>query len=211
MKLAVHVFLLWLLATPLSAATIDWQWMMGDAYFGVSGSASDDLDSQDHAPVANPYWYVAVYREPGVDGWTADPGFYSTDIRSPIPQVPGQTKTWRFYFWADQACPYDFMEFQWGYYRDHSVALGQIVYTLSYVRAAVGGDAASMPVGTVVSLKDHQQGTWRFPLYKTDDGRNGYVCELTATVIPEPSSLAALACGLAGVGGALVRRKQRCR
>jgi hypothetical protein len=45
-------------------------------------------------------------------------------------------------------------------------------------------------------------------VYKTTDGTTGYMFTLTATVIPEPSSLLALLAGLGGFG-AMLRRRRR--
>jgi hypothetical protein len=180
--------------------------MFGRSYFGVDQSASDGFDVADRL-IADTYpVHVAIFHEKNVDGWSGDTGFYTTDIRSPLPSVLGQSKTWRFYLWVDPgstAAPL----FSWGY-DTPAPAFDKILYTLTYVRAAQGITGEKTPVGTSVNLNHAMQGTWLFPRYTTTDGRTGYVFELTATVIPEPSSLLALFSGLAGVGFA-VRRKRK--
>lgn len=205
MKKLISTLFLCVLATPALASYNDWQWQIGTATFGVSDSSSDGFDANDQMVTANPYWYVATYKQYGDSGWTGSSGFYSTDMRSPVPLVLGQSKSWQFYFWADQNCPYTFMEFQWGY--DNHTPAAEITYRLTYERAAVGGDSGSTPVGTSFILNSVPQGTWRLPVYKTSDGTNGYVFQLTATVVPEPSSLLALSLSLLPLGLALARKR----
>lgn len=190
----------------------NWSWQFGQgyfAYFGTSAGASDNADVQDVRVTGRQYWYVGTFHEPGVDGWTGDTGFYSQDVRAPLALAVGQKKTWRFYMWSDYTHSSDHLELMWGWYRPAAPAFDKMEYRLTYVREAQGIDGGSVPVGTSIVLNQYQQGTWAFPVYKTDDGRTGYMFELTATVIPEPSSLLALGAGGLGLLGAALRRRGR--
>ena len=206
------VLLLTLLALgvclPAHASDMDWSWRFGTAYFGTSSSASDNADTQDTLMASPQYWYMATYHETDVDGWTGDTGFYSTDTRSPLPLVAGQSKTWRFYVWKDLSSS-GILEMMWGWSYPNAPAFDKMEYRLTYVRSANGVTEGSTPVGTSVLLNQYQQGTWSLPVYRTDDGRTGYMFEFSATVIPEPSSLLAVGGGLGAVGGLALRKRRR--
>jgi len=211
--------LLLLVLTPLlvesaaEASVTDWQWQFGGGhylYVGTSLSASDGADALDVQMAGGQYWYVATYHQNGVDAWTGATGFYSTDLRGPLALTPGQSKTWRFFLWGDpsRSSAAQPLGFQWGWNSSAAPAFGEIHYTLTYVGCAQGVTGVSLPLGTVMDLNRHTQGTWDFPGYVTTDGRTGYVFDLTTTVIPEPSSLPALASGLAGLAGFALRRRR---
>jgi len=65
------------------------------------------------------------------------------------------------------------------------------------------------PAGDIYYIKF--QVTWLDPFRDPRTIAIFSLDNVTITPIPEPSSLATLACGLAGVGGALIRRRQLCR
>lgn len=187
------------------ASDTDWSWSFGQGYFahfGTSISASDDVDACDVRISDIQYYYYGTYNE-------GDTGFYSTDIRAPLQLMPGQSKTWTFYLWADPSYPQgpsgDHLEMMWGWSQP-APAFSKMRYVLTYVRSAEGVTGGNTPVGSSVILNQYQQGTWSFPVYRTIDGQTGYMFEFTATVVPEPSSIAALGMALAGVG---IIRKRR--
>jgi hypothetical protein len=66
----------------------------------------------------------------------------------------------------------------------------------------------SPDVGTIWNI-DMPGSTISLPTYRTDNGLTGYHFELSATAVPEPSSLLALFGGLAGVGGFAMRRRRK--
>jgi len=191
-----------------NASSTDWQWQIPVfmTNFGTAASASDGWDGLD-VPAGGAWsFHVGTYHERGVDGWIGDTGFYSTDMRAPLSFAPGQSKTWRLYLWGDpsrrtSASP---LEVQWG--AGTWPPPSDIQFTLTYVQAAQGVTGVSLPLGTVVNFNQHTQGTWSFPGYVSADGRTGYVFDFTATVIPEPPCILALAGGLAGLGGFAARR-----
>ena len=47
-----------------------------------------------------------------------------------------------------------------------------------------------------------------FPTYRTDNGLTGYQFELSATAVPEPSSLAAVLCGIGGLTSFAFRKRK---
>lgn len=202
------VILMLAVCTYAHASDTDWSWQFGGTYahFGTATLASDGFDSRDVRIVQTSSVYIGTYHEQDVGGWSGDTGFYSTDLRAPVTLIPGQSKTWTFYLWENPSWNV-VLELMWGF--DYPApAFNKMLYTLTYVRAAQGITGGNIPVGASVLLNEHTQGTWSFPVYKTTDGRTGYMFEFTATVIPEPSSLLALVGGIAGLGGFVLRRRR---
>jgi len=204
------LFFVALLAAAHSVATAsatDWRWQLNTLYLGTSSGSLDGYDASDAVLAPAGSINSAVYHSGSADGWSGPNGFYSTDLRAPIPPTPGQSKTWTLYVWTDPSCAWDLTELMWGYSSGtHFPAFDRMTYTLTYVRSA-DGITVGPAVGTSVLLNQQRQGTWSLPVYRTTDGRTGYVFTLTATVIPEPSSLLALAGGLIGLGSMLRRRR----
>jgi hypothetical protein len=140
---------------------------------------------------------------------------YDQDLRSPLDLIPGQSKTWTFYLWATPYYSNIPISLTWvqSYYKP---PFDKMQFTLTYVRAPMADGQILPPgdvsVGTSISLNDYRDfgssGTWWFPIYRTTDGRTGYMFTLTATVIPEPTSLLALLSALGGFG-VLLRRRVR--
>ena len=112
---------------------------------------------------------------------------------------PGQTLVINnIYLWAepDAADPsIQFQQMAW-------FAQGGVTYTLSLVSIP---DGVNYP-----GPREWGPGTSQIalPFYGTNDGRTGYKFRAEFTAIPEPSSLLALASGLAGRGGVVVKRKK---
>jgi len=194
------------MCTLAQASDTDWSWRFNGAYFGTRTAAVDGFDALDQRISQAAATYCGTYHERNLAGWAGDTGFYATDLRAPMPLVPGQSKTWTFFLWEDPAWNI-VLELGWGWNSAATPAFNKMTYVLTYVRAAEG-IAGGPAVGTSAILNQQQQGTWSFPVYKTTDGRTGYMFTLTATVIPESSSLAAILAGLAGLG-AVVRRRRR--
>jgi len=173
---------------------------------GVRGGATDGYDpsGNDWRIVSGPKAYFGTYHASETDGWSGPPGFYSADTRSPLPQSAGAAKTWVLYVWADPALPWtaSSMTFSWANYHPLPAGMSFTLTLLSKPAGITGGPG----VGSKYDLASQYAGTVSLPLFRTADGRSGYVFVFTATVIPEPPCLAALFTGLAGFGGVMRRR-----
>ena len=169
------------------------------AVLDTYATATDGFDGELVVSVPHgPRWvYMLPYKTPGVDGWNGPEGFYSCDSRAPL--QPGQTLVINnIYLWAepDAADPsIQFQQMAW-------FAQGGVTYTLSLVSIP---DGVNYP-----GPREWGPGTSQIalPFYGTNDGRTGYKFRAEFTAIPEPSSLLALASGLAGLGGFVVKRKK---
>ncbi|MCE5313660.1 MAG: PEP-CTERM sorting domain-containing protein [Armatimonadota bacterium] len=210
----VCILILQSMCLSAHASTTDWRWWFCSGFpeygtaLGTSATASDGADSLDIALPTGRYLNCATYYEQGVDGWTGKTGFYRTDVRSPLVAQTENTKTWLFYFWGGPSLTDSDMYLAWGYNSDYRPDFQNIVYTLKYVRPAVGITEGYVDVGTTICLNHHGQGAWKFPTYTTTNGLDGYMFEFTATVIPEPASILALLTGLAGIGGIAIKKRQ---
>jgi len=163
--------------------------------------ATDSLDSYDWQLGPIDGWLAGSYRVDGQDGWAGTEGFYNGDVRAKL--LPGQTKTWMLYIWAvPGGSAQDFVSsWTWAVApRDSSVeARLELIQKPSSV---TGGPAP----GTVWTTPP---ASLSLPFYGTSDGLTGYGFKFTLTAVPEPSSLPALAGGIAGLGGLALRRKRR--
>jgi len=211
----VTVVLLVMLPVAGLCNTSDWQWNFNGVVFaGIASGASDGLDSRD---VAMPYEpnvsHIAVYKESGVNGWDDTSGFYDYDIRSPLEMTPGTSKTWHIYVWSDLSLDprYKHTGLSWF---DHGIpddARQSIEFRLTYVRTAVGVVDTVNTIGSYLILNNIPDGgSWyTFPACRVSNGLDGYIFDLTATVVPEPSSLLSLLCGLGGFGRLIELRKRK--
>ncbi len=172
--------------------------------FGVDGEALDGCDSIDTQIRDEPLPLVGVYKVTGEDGWDGPAGFYARDTRAPIPAVVGAQKTWLFYTWIDSRLEGEVPWFALGWVSPWGAPsdIGVTITLLKKPDGVSGGPA----LGTTWDLSAKPFGGVQLPPFKTSDGREGYLFALTATVVPEPSSLLALSAGLAGMAGALRRR-----
>jgi len=212
------VALVWLtLALLLGAgcaapASTDW-WSVGlldtetyppgpglGAGWGVTPTAIDGYDSWDHQATR----YLGFYRDNGPD-WTGPAGFYGSDYRSPL--APGQTKAWtdlylsfapdtqpdvRRYLYSRNTVPGYEPPPGWLYTLYLDRVSDGVTYSGPYSWTLVPGG----PSGFMIPL----------PRAATPDAWHGYRFHFEAAPVPEPSSLLALAGGLAALG---LRRKRR--
>lgn len=223
LRVSAVIALFCLVALPAIADPYSWQWSFGPygraAYMGTSPNASDDHDQLDLPLASNPYINIAVYRESGENNWTGAEGFYSKDVRTPLDMIPGASKTWRIYYWNNPSSPANWTQsdFTWQFVStDGAQPPTNIEYKLTFVRLPVGmnewdppSSYASPVLDETVILNDRVEGNWVLWSYRTDNGLDGYVFDLTATVTPEPSSLVALGMGALPLAGMLVLRRRR--
>jgi hypothetical protein len=151
---------------------------------------------------------LGTYHEDGVDGWDGPTGFYCMDFREPPPPVQGFSKTWTIYVWADPTLgpTANKISFSWTVAAIYGVP-SEVDVWLTFTRKPEGV-AGGPAVGTAWHLSQVPNGGVELPVFRASDGRTGYVFDFTATVIPEPSSLAALGLALAGVGIGVARRRR---
>jgi hypothetical protein len=192
------------LCTVAQASQTAWSWSFSGAVFGTDAVAVDGLDSLDQPLTGQTFVYCGVYRVRDVEGWNGDSGFYARDTRSPLPRLPGQSKTWVFFLWQDPGYNPWPLQLSWS----QNEAADRVEYELTYDRAAQGITSGDVALGTRISLNGQPHGAWTFPSYRAADGRTGYMFTLTATVIPEPSTLAAVLASLAGFGTVMRRRRR---
>ena len=81
------------LSSPGGAADDAWQWRFGpyggESYFGTETDASDDCDQSDSLLATSGFINIATYHQQETGNWTGPSGFYSCDLRSPLPADPG--------------------------------------------------------------------------------------------------------------------------
>ena len=153
--------------------------------------------------------HAGVYHSSDDGGWPN--GFYQEDIRSPIPLVPGASKSWLINVWADPSLDSSISTMTFIALSGGMPPPTSYHYTLTLLKKPAGivdGPAE----GTSYDMSYHTLewiAGFELPTYRTEDGRDGYLIELRATTTPESSSLLALAGGLASIGGLAIRRRVR--
>ena len=204
-------------SVPAGASATQWlakidpgeQGAQGSFGFGVWPGFQDGWDGLPPADVTtSPGIYLNLFKVNG-PSWSGPTGFYSSDRESPIPT--GGSKTWS--------------EIRlWSY--NYTPPLGDRVRT-SLLRAypAPTGYWAQLVLDYVpASLNWTGPREWWFPLWQTAGyGASPLPCpvtddpfnpdnvtrmHLTVYTIPEPCSLAGIGLALAGLAGALRRRRK---
>jgi hypothetical protein len=203
------------------AALDDWGWGFANAsnlqtggttaFVGVTPTACDGYDSSDRlSGVVPDLWlYVRAYHVNGEDGWDGNTGYYSKDYRAPMPLTAGLSKTWLVYVWGNTTLPEEatyngYMRLGW---LRSANPPNQLHFTIT-LTAKPSGITGGPATGTVWDLSAQPDGGVQLPVFRTDNGLEGYVFEFTATVIPEPSSLLALTAGIGALGLMLRPRKR---
>jgi len=191
-------------ASQALASSGYWDWDFGVfGYGGKIGVTSVTTDGYDgELPITYggvPTTYAAIYHEEGVNGWDGPNGFYTTDWAALL--TPGQTKTWQIYVWSTLDVPADYSTSGLAFGSSGIVPIED--YRFQFTLKSKPSSITDGPeVGTTWRLYGIGGGTEfgvLFPTYRTDNGLTGYHFEFSATVVPEPSAFAALACGLVGI------------
>ena len=184
--------------------------------FGVNPNAKDGYDGKPtdgdlslHPDPSAAGIFLLNYYTQG-PGWIGATGFYAGDPDL-TPLAPGEIRTWSsFYLWAQNYTPTSANlavvkpQFGTSYvppagYRGHLV--------LDYVPDSCNWTG---PSDFWLDLTADNEFALPIPVVTNPLQGTRFHLDVYAPV-PEPSSLAALACGLAGVGGVLVRRRRRSK
>lgn len=201
-----------------------WQWKfiagvnddsvvnMPQSEFQVNFDASDNYDPLNDKLICDitPAVNLATYHDKDVDGWNGPTGFYQRDVRSPVPLQEGQTKSWLIYIWATPDMPVTCNTID--------VVCFSLIPNPIYwpedlgfnltLKAKPQGIVDGPNTGTTWELGLSHGAILQLPMYRTNNGLTGYQFELTATVVPEPSSILALLCGLGSLSAFKFRKKK---
>jgi len=214
-RVALLYFLVTLVSGPKALAGVnDWRFTVGSFWdqigtrgsVGVYDQSVDGYDEGDQQMDPEADVCVAAYKAAGQDGWDGPTGFYKSDQRAPLPTTAGAAKTWQFYVWADpdldQSAEHISLTLD-----PHRLPSGDEMsfwLTLADIPSGVSGGPEP---GTSYALTATSSLRLSLPVFRTDNGLEGYLFELTATVIPEPTSLLALGGGVLCLWGVFRRRK----
>ena len=182
-----------------------WIGINPNAKDGYNGDPADG-DLSLHPKPTDVGVYLLYYRVQGPD-WTGATGFYGEEGEH-TPVSPGGSKTWsEFYLWAQNFTPTstnlavvepepDNLYVPPAGYRGHLV--------LDYVP-----DSCNWTGPSDFWLDLTADNEFALPIPVVTDPLQGTRFHLDVYApVPEPSSLPALACGLAGVGGFALRRRR---
>jgi hypothetical protein len=166
--------------------------------FGTASGWTVGYDGEVRLSVSAKQSYCGIYKQNGQDGWNGSTGWYEQDIRPAI--SAGETVVENVYLWAGTLAPAGDLHL----YQVYSPILAEgMTYSLRLVQIPVGVTYT----GPTEWGPDH--GTIILPFYATDNPLTGYKFEAEITApVPEPSSILALAGGIAGLGGLAMRRKR---
>jgi hypothetical protein len=195
-RIVLTVFLILLVAAISASADTIYKWSFGPeprGGFGIQSGSLDSFDSRDWLASPAYGWKAGAYHVKGQDGWDGSMGFYVSDIRAPL--TVGETKTWTIYFWAVPGASPGDRGISW-----YETPLpSNMTAKLEYIQVPPGVYGGPI-VGTVWTSPP----SFTLPFYTTTDGLTGYGFKFTLTMVPEPSSLAALCVGLVPL---LIRRR----
>ena len=183
------------------APTRNAQEAVSDIWIGAVPGCHDGYDEQPQAQIWGSGIAVAHYRQTGPN-WSGPEGFYWEDYESPIPA--GASHTWpNIYLWAqDYAVPGDTADIGFGLEFPPPGYTAHLV--LDYVPESLQWTGQ-----TDFWLDLTQESVITLPVLEVSDGLQGTRMHLTVYApVPEPSSLIALAGGLAGLGGMALRRRR---
>jgi hypothetical protein len=211
--LAVQVVLA-ICVCPARAAEDNWGWALAagsgsqtsGSYGGVGvyPDSIDGSDANDYLAGSGAKVFCGTYHAHDPDSWSGPTGMYAYDRRAPVPHTIEAHRTWTVYCWADPSLPSDltYISFTWLCARTAPAWLSVTLRLAAKPAGVTGGPA----VGTMWNLSAQSDAGVQLPVFRTSDGREGYVFDFTATVIPEPSSLLAILASLGGFGMLLRRR-----
>lgn len=172
------------------------------AICGVAPDAADGYDGWDSLAATPWMTRVGTYHSPEGENWLGPAGYYPGDFRAPLAAY-GASHTWRIWLWNTPSLPLESLE-------QRVLVLGDPVpshlVTLT-LAAKPEGVTGGPPVGTTWELVGWPRVEFYLPTFRTTDGQQGYLLELTATVVPEPSSLFALTGGIGLLAGVIRRRR----
>jgi hypothetical protein len=139
---------------------------------------------------------VGVYKTDGLDGWNSTSGFYTGDIREPV-SADSNVEVNDIYLWAapgtlEQDLHLYLDDVYLGQGVDYKLTLISIPNSIDYKGITQWGSETSEII---------------LPFYSTDNGETGYKFRMNVYAVPEPSSILALASGLLGFSGMLIRRR----
>ena len=203
----------------LGQADDEWQWRMlasasngssgYDYWYATIGARPLATDGYDGEPLITswdiPTTYAAIFHAEEPGKWGASTGFYRVDNVGLL--APGETKSWQIYVWSTPDVPAGCDTTHFVMNRmDNPAVPTSFRFRLKLVSKPES--ISSGPRAGTVWSSDVIPFDVELPTYRTGNGLTGYHFEMTATAVPEPSSLLALFAGFVTVGG-LIRRRTR--